>query len=156
MNFEILIYFIVLVGAIIGFLFSALNRKRKINDETFANKARFGLKFEKGDIFDLEGYKKMFFYMNILVSLALLLLAIYSYIVLDGELINLTEEQINMVTILASILAVVILLRINIMNAVKERFISRNDNVPKKHHEIGYVLLNIAFVISMIYNLLTL
>jgi|GEM_PF-2797814 len=154
MDINVLIYLIVLLFGAFGFIFTALNRKRKINEDSFLRKAKYQIQVKDNDIFNSEKYKNVYFIMNISIGLIFLLLLIGSIIYLDGSIRDLTTSELELITILASLVATVFLLRINLMNHLKESFVTRHNNENKKHHELGYIMLNIAFLLAFIVNLI--
>ncbi len=153
MNIEILLYIIILFAATIGFFFSALNRKRSINEDTFIRKVTYQLKVTKNDKIDIPGYKNLYFLSTIITSVLFLIVLVLSIIVLKGSVRDISSEQIEVVTLLANFAILVFLSRINIVNYIKEKYVTRQNKEKKSHHEISYIALNTAFLVAFLYNL---
>lgn len=154
MDINVLIYLVVLFIGTIGFVSSALNRKRKINEEIFIKKAKYRLRLEKKDVLDEEKYKNTYFIMNLGVGLILLILLVFSIIYLGGSIRDITARELDLITILASLVATIFLLRVNVMNYIKENFVTRHNGEKKKHLEISYIMLQIAFLAAFIFGLI--
>lgn len=154
MDINILVYFIVLLGVALGFLFTAINRLRKINDETFIKKTEYFLRVSKNDVFDSKEYKKLYVIMNFSVFFILITAFIASVIVLKDSIDNPTTKHLELVTLLSNFLAVVLLIRINTMDFIKEKFVDRFDNISKTHYKFGYLLMNAVFLVALVYNLI--
>ena len=153
MNIEALLVFVVLLISLITFLFIALNRKRDINEESFINKTKARLKMRKEDKLNIDGYKNFYFLVHIILAIIILITIVIFYLSLNGNISNLTEKELQIVAVIASFTALIFLLRINIIDSFKERFVIRFDNVKKQHYQISYIVLNIAVLISFIYKL---
>lgn len=153
MNIEALLVFVVLLISLITFLFMALNRKRNINEESFINKTKARLRMRKEDKLNIDGYKNFYFLVHIILTIIILITIVIFYLSLNGNISDLTEKELQIVAIIASFTALLLLLRINIIDALKERYVYRFDNIKKQHYQISYIVLNIGVLISFIYKL---
>ena len=123
MNFEVLLYFGLLIILFFGYLFSALNRKRNINEEQFIKNTKHRYKIIEKDQLNQESYKKFYFNLNIGLSIILLLLVVISYVVTNGNISNLDSVQLHLITTFTSFVVLTFFSRRLIIGFNIEKFI---------------------------------
>ncbi len=154
MNIETLLVIIVLFFGGIGFLFMAVNRKRKINEESFLQRTKLALRVEKQDKFNETAYKSIYFTTSLITSILFFVALAVLLISLNGSIRDLTEQQLKLVTIIANFAALVFVSRKNIIDLVSERFITRHNHVKKQQYRYGFILVNIVVLAAFVYSII--
>ena len=155
MNVEVLLYFILLIIFFFGYIFSALNRKRNINEEYFIKNTKYRYNITPKDTLNLNSYKRFYFYLNIGLSLILFILVLISYAITKGNISNLDLNQLHLITTFTSFLVLTFFSRRLIVGLSIEKYIHRHNNEKKKHLEITDIVFTVTFSSVFIYYLIT-
>lgn len=155
MNFQVIMVLAVLLIATTGFLFSGLNRFRKINENIFIQKTKYRYSIQKNDNLDVNRYKRFSAIINIITALFFLLLLIIMYMYVKDITVY-TDSDFEYIATMANGAALVFLCRINIADLLSEKYITRHNNEKKQHYKIGYLVLNTAVLVAFVYNVVSL
>lgn len=152
MNYVLILYYLVLIGAFGHFIVNAYLRVIKFKEDTLIQKCRTKYYLSVKDKFNIYKFRSFLYISDILFGLLFLIVLFITYFLLGGLKVELIGNRLEFFYLSLHVFFIIFFVRINLINAIIEDFIVRYDNLVHKHHEVGYVIINVAFIASLVYR----